>query len=715
MTPPDFDDQSVANTPPDSGGTNPQATPAQPATATSTQQPSPANQPTQPSQTPTQTQTAQQSQTPQTQIPQAGMVSNPAPTPVDQNSSHPAVKAAGIIHSIGQALAGGDRTVTKIDPVTGTVTRTIMPLSTKQIGLSLAAAALSGAFNGLAQKGPGASGAAAASGFQQGFAQQQAVKQQQAAQAQADAESQSKAYARAASIAATNAQTILSTAEAEGRGADTLAKIAATNNPLIEAYEDDNKVLAHNVTQDELLAGMQSGKYDSTAMLGPIEGVRLLGGGRVEATHAVIQDPSAKVPLTQEAWDDYAANHVQGYQRGKQIGSNLQVPGTVLARANEQKTMFQLSQLRHDEVADALRTSDDPNVQKLADVIPSIGSLLDNPKRGAGLSNALTRAQSYFSHADINHGGRDLYESLQEMAQPSKPDPNNKGQFIPNRDAPFAQTVAAAFAPDGSAQTGWQILKAYHDEVVPEQITNEAQAADMIASSDRGSRAFKYAQRWIQSNTAQKVAIAGGEERARQAAKPQVSADSLTQPDSLGNVPTVTDPKEASKRYAPFKKNLDSLSQTEQTYNQFQSIANDVRSGKLTGAESVVALLSAVGISAAPLKGNGFRVSKDILNEHRNARGWEQSMQQKFLGAKDGDVITPKQILDYSGIASNARTSQYVNTYNQMRNAGISADAALPTGNGQKLDPNTAQIFLTLAGGDKNRARQAASAKGWAY
>jgi hypothetical protein len=321
---------------------------------------------------------------------------------------------------------------------------------------------------------------------------------------------------------------------------------------------------------------------------------------------------------------------------------------------------------------------------------------------------SLTRYQSYVSHADINHGGRDLYESLQAMAQPSRPDPNDPKKFIPNKDAPFANQVANAFG-------GWNVLKAYHDEVVPEQITNEAQAADMIASSAPGSRAAKYAQRWIQSNTAQKVAIAGGEERAREAAKPHVSAESLTEPDAFGDIPAVTDPKEASKRFGAFKKNLDSLSQTEQTYNQFQSIANDVKAGRLTGAESVVALLSAVGISAAPLKGNGFRVSKDILNEHKNARGWEQSMQQKFLGAADGDVITPKQILDYSNIAANARTSQYVNVANQMRNAGLSVDPALPTGNGQKIDPATAQIFLNLAGNDPQKARAAAAKKGWSF
>jgi len=90
-------------------------------------------------------------------------------------------------------------------------------------------------------------------------------------------------------------------------------------------------------------------------------------------------------------------------------------------------------------------------------------------------------------------------------------------------------------------------------------------------------------------------------------------------------------------------------------------------------------------------------------------------MQRKFLGAKDGDVITPQQILDFSNIAANARASQYVNTYNQMRTAGLSGDAALPTGNGQKIDTPTARIFLTLAGGKAQKARTAATQKHWSF
>jgi len=692
-------DPAASNT---ADGSQP-AQPSQPHQNQATQQPTQTTQPAQNTQQPTAVQPSPASRA-------TGTVSNAA-SPANNPAAHPSVQRASLINTIGEALAGGPRWKTAIDPTTGQVTRTKVPLSRGDIGMAIAVEALSGALSGLSvPNGPGNLGRAAGAGYAQQVQLQTQQRQEQEQQAQQDAKDRSDALTRAASIADINARTLLSTAEAESRGADTIQKIADTNKALIDSYDDQGLLLAHNVTQQELIEGMQGAnpKYSSTAMLGPIDGYRLLGNGRVEATHAITKDPYAKVPLTQVQYDDYASNHVQGFLRGVNIGDSSMVSGAMLARANEQKTMFQLAQQRHDEVADALRSSDDPKVQALANQVSSIGSLLDDPKTGAGLATALSRFQSYVSHADISHGGRDLYESLQAMAQPSVPDPNNPKQSVPNKNAPFANQVAQAFG-------GWNVLKAYHDEVVPEQITSEAQAADMIASSEPGSRAAKYAQRWIQSNTAQKVAIAGGEERAREAAKPHASSESLTQPDAFGNVPTVTDPKEASKRFGAFKKNLDSLNQTEQTYNQFQSIANDVKAGKLTGAESVVALLSAVGISAAPLKGNGFRVSKDILNEHKNARGWEQSMQQKFLGAADGDVITPKQIMDYSNIAANARTSQYVNLANQMRNAGLSVDPALPTGNGQKLDPNTAQIFLTLAGGDKNKARTAASQKGWSF
>jgi hypothetical protein len=722
IEPVDNDAAMVTNTPQTLAPTTQAAAPSD-AALTPSQSPSTAPQPAQMTQTTSMQATAATSPSQVTQgaqqpsQPSQAMVTNTPPSSASNpHANNPLVQRASIFHSAAEALTGGPQYRVTIDPTTGVTTRTPVTVSSKQLGLALALEALSGGLAGLSARRPNAKGEAAAIGLQQGqqIAQQrQQAQQQQDAQANADAKNRNDAYQRAAAVADLNARTLLSTAEAEGRGADTLSKIAATNAPLIAAYEDEGVLESRNVTQQELIDGMKAGRYNSTEQLGPIDGYRLLGNGRVEATHAVIHDPAARVPLTQAMWDDFAANHVRGFPKGTKIGDGVTVPGIQIARANEQKTMFLLAQQRHDEVSQALAQSDDPKVKALASQIPSIGDLLDDPKTSPGLTTALTRFQSYVSHADISHGGRDLYESLQAMAAPSKPDPDNKGQFIPNRDAPFAQQVAAAFSPDGSPQSGWRILKTYHNEVVPEQIANEAQAADMLASSDPGSRAAKYAQRWIQSNTQQKAGIAKAEEQARQSVKPTPA--NLTAPDAFGNVPTVTDAKEASKRFASFKKNLDSLSQTEQTYNQFQTIANDVAAGKLTGPESVVALLSAVGISAAPLKGNGFRISKDILAEHKDARGWEQQVQQKFLAAKDGDVITPQQILDYSNIAANARTSQYVNLANQMRSAGLSVDPALPSGNGRKLDANTANIFFTLAGGDANKARQAASVKGWVF
>ena len=177
----------------------------------------------------------------------------------------------------------------------------------------------------------------------------------------------------------------------------------------------------------------------------------------------------------------------------------------------------------------------------------------------------------------------------------------------------------------------------------------------------------------------------------------------------------MTDAKEVSKRFGTFKKHLNDLSRTEQTYAQFQNELSDISKGNWSGADSVVALFSAIGLSAAPLAGRGFRVSQNVIDEHRQARGWQGALQAKMQGLQTGAVITPQQLRDYAGIAASARTNQYVSTGNEMRAAGISADAALPSGNGQHIDTNTASIFLRLANGDKAKARSAAASKGWNF
>jgi hypothetical protein len=172
--------------------------------------------------------------------------------------------------------------------------------------------------------------------------------------------------------------------------------------------------------------------------------------------------------------------------------------------------------------------------------------------------------------------------------------------------------------------------------------------------------------------------------------------------------------KEYNKRQDAFKKNADSLTQTDATFSQFNSILNDINSGKdMTGAQSVVGLFNAIGLSAEPLKGKGFRINNNTVEEHANARGLGESLYQKFLKLKSGDVITPQQLKDYATIAVQARHDAYVGAVNQAHNNGLKADFLLPQGNGKKIDDNTLQIFMSLTGNDPNKAVAAAKSKGW--
>jgi hypothetical protein len=155
------------------------------------------------------------------------------------------------------------------------------------------------------------------------------------------------------------------------------------------------------------------------------------------------------------------------------------------------------------------------------------------------------------------------------------------------------------------------------------------------------------------------------------------------------------------------------LGKTEGTFQQFSHVLDDVKAGKdLTGAASVVALFNAIGISATPLKGMGFKINNSTVEEHANTRGLGESLYQKLLRLKSGDVITPQQIQDYANIAISARHDAYVNAANEAVREGLPIDF-LPRGNNKKLDRETALIYWAVAGGDDAKAAVAAKASGW--
>ena len=119
--------------------------------------------------------------------------------------------------------------------------------------------------------------------------------------------------------------------------------------------------------------------------------------------------------------------------------------------------------------------------------------------------------------------------------------------------------------------------------------------------------------------------------------KDKRSADLNNHIDGFGNKSPLDD-KEFNIRYnkynaAPQKKTLDTLSGT---YEQFQSVLGDVAAGKITGPESIVALFDAVGISAEPLAGRGFRINNNVIQEHVGARGLDQAAIAKLEGMKNG-------------------------------------------------------------------------------
>lgn len=193
-----------------------------------------------------------------------------------------------------------------------------------------------------------------------------------------------------------------------------------------------------------------------------------------------------------------------------------------------------------------------------------------------------------------------------------------------------------------------------------------------------------------------------------------------SQPDVFGNQAQLGPGgvKEYTQKYNNFTKNqVLPLQKVEQQFAQFNEIKNDIDQGKsMTGAQSVVGLFNAIGISAAPLKGAGFRITGNTIDEHKDARGLGESLYQKLLSLKNGDIITPQQMRDYADLAANARRNQYYQAIDEATREGLKVDfVPKPQQPNQPIDMGTAQIYLHAANGDKDKARKAASSNGWAF
>ena len=178
------------------------------------------------------------------------------------------------------------------------------------------------------------------------------------------------------------------------------------------------------------------------------------------------------------------------------------------------------------------------------------------------------------------------------------------------------------------------------------------------------------------------------------------------------------DKKEYLKRVDAYTKDYSKdLNQLDAARSQLSDIiGNAQKTKKLPGADAVVGIFDAIGISSAPLKGRGFRINNSVVSEHvEGTRNAWQSMALKLSRLTPegtGQIVSLEQLKDYERIMDQARLDAYLGAANDAVNRGIGIQFA-PRGNGAAIDPNTMRIFLTLAKGDPIKASVIAKRYGW--
>jgi hypothetical protein len=287
-------------------------------------------------------------------------------------------------------------------------------------------------------------------------------------------------------------------------------------------------------------------------------------------------------------------------------------------------------------------------------------------------------------------------------------------QKDPNADPAVVKLLTGQLASFDSAVADNQ-KKANAAKVQTIQATGpaEAKAAGQKAGAEANARV---------AAEGSPAAIAAARAKSEAEAEGKIAADqkafgNITDPfgvkvgvDANGRV---LDRKEMDASQKTFNKEfIQPLTVLQKTTMEFQRINSNPNQ---TGAEKVTALLNAVGISGDPLKGKGFRISNDIINEHAQARNiWEGAVQKLNNVVGSGGPITSKQIADYTAVAEGVVHDAYVTAAQEARRQGIGVDfLPKPTQQGQVPDKLTAKIYLDVAQGNVDAAHKALLAAGY--
>lgn len=463
-------------------------------------------------------------------------------------------------------------------------------------------------------------------------------------------------------------------------------------------------------------ATMPPGKARLFAMIQGL-GIGLSSFGTAMGTHG----KEGGAPEVQQFYANQQAQKLQA-QQAAQTQRNQQIQNQITSFDTNQKmgqTWYMLGSmpLELEQHHVDLELSQQKLATGATDAQIQIGEFM---KQNWGLSPAQVAGSSPTTGADLSNS--------KSMLDRSVNGPTGAIQIL-GKDNPAvvaAQKVAANPSPSVSdimsAGQGLSIALSQHKAV----LDSKKEQADTETAETNAQYAGPKAQADIAKSRAQAASAFGSEAKnAFELGQEKREAASIQTPDATGFVSPLTT-KTYDARYGKFtgSKDYQTLSTLKGSYQQFNDTLNHIaQTGEMTGAESVVGLFNAIGISATPLAGKGFRVNQNVINEHAEARGIDQAAYQKLLSLKAGDVITPKQLSDYSNIAAGVYHNAYVNAADEAHRQGLPVDF-LPQGGGKTLDPVSAQIYTDVVlHSNPNLARdpkalkaaivQAAGVNGW--
>jgi hypothetical protein len=397
------------------------------------------------------------------------------PAPAADNSNHPLVKHASILHDIAQTLAGGPRYKTSIDVNTGETKRTRIPLDRKDIGMALAMSAIQGGLAGLGARGPNAAAQAAGMGFNATAQARQQADQQQQEQANAD-------YARKEAIARTNMQMMQNASSMSHATHDMHQLDVDSYAPVYEALQkvgavkdivSESDLPKYNVTKDGAVPVRVVARQNSDGT----QAIGKYGEPLWDKQYAII-DPTTKIDLPDDVKNLLVQYKVPGFVNsdGKPVNlpSNLQLRAQMVIDGIEKANTIRFAQHAFDSYSSG----------KPLGGGSTGGSIWTLFTDGEGKPDLNKLADAITAHEGGKPGDRNMRN-------------NNPGNL---KDGPFAKSLAGydgqdedGFAKFKSADAGQSALVAMlrrdmgkYPDASPVQYINAAYSPDSDKGNDPG-------------------------------------------------------------------------------------------------------------------------------------------------------------------------------------------------------------------------------------